>query len=70
MNPMWKTLLTTVLYTAFGLAAFAVVFWITVKISPVSVKKEIEDDQNTALAILIGAVFIGIALIIASAIHG
>jgi uncharacterized membrane protein YjfL (UPF0719 family) len=33
-------------------------------------RKEIEDDQNTALAIVIGAVILGLAIIIASTIHG
>jgi uncharacterized membrane protein YjfL (UPF0719 family) len=41
-----------------------------VKIAPFSVKKEIEDDQNTALAIIIAGVLIGISLIIAAAISG
>ena len=41
-----------------------------VKASPFSIRKEIEDDQNTALAIIIGAVIIGVALIIAAAVHG
>ena len=37
---------------------------------PFSMRKEIEDDQNTALAIVIGAVILGLAIIIASTIHG
>jgi len=41
-----------------------------VKITPFSTRKEIEEDQNTALAILIGSVIIGIAMIVASAVHG
>ena len=35
-----------------------------------SIRKEIEDDQNTSLAIIIGSVIIGIALIVAAAVHG
>jgi uncharacterized membrane protein YjfL (UPF0719 family) len=41
-----------------------------VLVSPFSVKKEIEDDQNNALAIIIGALIIGISIIIAAAING
>jgi uncharacterized membrane protein YjfL (UPF0719 family) len=40
------------------------------KISPFSIRKEIEHDQNTALAILMGSVILGVAHIIASAISG
>ena len=69
MSPFLRTLGATLVYTLVGLVAFSFVFWICVKISPVSVRKEIEDDQNVALAVLVGSVFIGIALIIAAAIH-
>jgi putative membrane protein len=35
---------------------------------PFSLRKEIEEDQNTALAIIIGSVIIGMSIIIAAAI--
>ena len=53
-----------------GLVFFAIAFIIIVKASPFSIRKELEDDQNTALAIVIASVIIGIALIVAAAIHG
>lgn len=53
-----------------GLAFFSLAFWVITKVAPFSVRKEIEDDQNTALAIVIGSVILGIAVIIAAAIHG
>ncbi|MFP6686390.1 MAG: DUF350 domain-containing protein [Polyangiaceae bacterium] len=40
------------------------------KLSPFSIRKEIEEDQNTALGIVIGSVIIGLALVIAAAISG
>ena len=64
------TFLLTVVYTLFGLLVFALAFWIIVRVTPFSIRKEIEDDQNTSLAILIGAVILGLAIIIASVIHG
>lgn len=63
-------LLASVVFAAIGVAVFMVVFWLMVKISPFSVRKEIEEDQNTSLAVIMGAVMIGIAIIIAAAIHG
>jgi putative membrane protein len=60
----------TAVFAAIGLAVFGIAFWLIVKIAPFSVKKEIEDDQNTALAIIIAGVLIGISLIIAAAISG
>jgi uncharacterized membrane protein YjfL (UPF0719 family) len=61
---------TTIIFVAIGLVVFLIAFLLVVLLSPFSVKKEIEEDQNTALAIIIGALIIGIALIIASAIQG
>jgi uncharacterized membrane protein YjfL (UPF0719 family) len=52
------------------LVVFGVAFFVVVKASPFSVRKEIEEDQNIALAVIIGAMIIGIALIISAAIQG
>ena len=60
----------TAIFTVFGLLVFAVAYFIILKATPFSIRKEIEEDHNTALAIVIGAVIIGIALIIAAAIQG
>ena len=69
-DPFLKTIVTTLVFTLIGLVFFAIAFWLIVKISPFSIRKEIEDDQNTSLAILIASVIIGIALIISAAVHG
>jgi putative membrane protein len=61
---------TTVIFVAIGLVVFAIAFLIVVLVTPFSVKKEIEDDQNISLAVIIGSVIIGIAMIISAAIHG
>jgi putative membrane protein len=63
-------LLTTVIFTVFGLLVFGLAYLIIVKATPFSIRKEIEEDQNTALAIVIGSVILGISLIIAAAIQG
>ena len=70
MNQLIDLILTTLAFTLFGLIMFAIAFLIIVKVSPFSIRKEIEDDQNTSLAIIIGSVIIGIALIVAAAVHG
>ena len=51
-----------------GIVIFAVAFALMVKISPFSVKKEIEEDQNTSLGIIYGSVFIALAIIISAAV--
>jgi putative membrane protein len=63
-------LVTTAIFTAFGLLVFAIAYLIMLKATPFSIRKEIEEDHNTALAIVIGAIIIGISIIIAAAIQG
>jgi uncharacterized membrane protein YjfL (UPF0719 family) len=59
----------SILYSLIGVAVFALSFWVIAKLLPFSVRKEIEEDQNTALGIVLGAIILGLSLIIASAIH-
>lgn len=70
MEDLWPVMATTIIFVAIGLVVFAIAFFVVVLVSPFSVKKEIEEDQNTALAIIIGALILGISIIIASAING
>ena len=60
----------TGIYVVIGLIVFLIAFFLMTKIIPFDVRKEIEEDQNTALGILMGSVFIGLAIIIAAAIGG
>jgi uncharacterized membrane protein YjfL (UPF0719 family) len=70
MAPLIKVLLSTLIFVAIGLVVFAIAFLLIVKICPFSIRKEIEEDQNTSLAIVIGSVILGLAWIISAAIHG
>jgi putative membrane protein len=70
LEELLPVLLTTVIFVAIGLIVFAAAFFIIVRVVPFSVKKEIEEDQNTSLAVLIGSMIIGISIIIAAAISG
>ena len=65
-----STLITTLVFVVLGLIIFALVFFVIAKATPFSVRKEIEEDQNIALGIVIASVILGSALIIAAAIHG
>ena len=70
MEDILPVIVTTAIFTLFGLVVFGLAYIIIVKATPFSIRKELEEDQNTAIAIVIGAVIIGIALIIAAAIQG
>jgi uncharacterized membrane protein YjfL (UPF0719 family) len=62
-------LIFTFIYSGIGLLVFSLFFLFVIKVLPFPILKEIEEDQNIALAILLGAVVIGLSIIIASAIH-
>lgn len=70
LQSLLQTVVTTIVFVVIGLIVFAIAFVIIGKATPFSVRKEIEDDQNIALAIVIGSVILGSALIIAAAIAG
>jgi putative membrane protein len=66
---LFKHLFLAVVWAILGVALFTAAFWTIGKISPFSIRKEIEEDQNTALAVLMGSMILGIAIIVAAAIH-
>jgi putative membrane protein len=70
LESLLPILITTLVFVVLGLIVFAIAFLIIAKAAPFSVRKEIEEDQNIALGIVIGSVILGSALIIAAAIHG
>jgi len=70
----WGNILNGVIqsgiFSLVGILFFALTFLLIKMVVPFSIRKEIEEDQNTALGIVIGAVFIGVAIIVAAAITG
>lgn len=63
-----RDIAASVIYSALGILMFGVGFLVIRAVVPFSLRKEIEEDQNTALAILIGAVILGLSIVIAAAI--
>lgn len=61
-------ILDTAIYSLVGIAMMGIGIVLVILFTPFSVKKEIEDDQNTSLGIIIGAVILGIAIIIAGVV--
>lgn len=58
----------TVIYSLVGIIMMGLGFLLINFFTPFSVKKEIEDDQNTSLGIIIGSIILGISIIVASVI--
>ena len=70
LENMGDAVVSTAVFAGIGLAVFGIAFWLMTKLAPFSVKKEIEEDQNISLAIIMAGVLIGISLIIAAALSG
>jgi len=62
--------IVSMVFVGIGALTFLLAFLVITKITPFSIRKEIEQDQNTALGLVIGSVLLGLAIIIAAAIHG
>ena len=65
-----KDVVGSILYSLIGLVLFSLAFYIFDKITPGDLAIEILEKKNIAAAILIGALMIGIAIIVGMSIHG
>jgi len=61
--------LNALVFSLLGIVIFLVMFLVLDKLTPYGLWKEIVEEQNTALAILLGAISLGVCLIIAAAVH-
>jgi uncharacterized membrane protein YjfL (UPF0719 family) len=70
VDHLGEALVSSAAFAALGIVVFSVTFWLITKVTPFSIIKEIEHDQNTALAVLVASVIIGVAMIVSAAIIG
>jgi hypothetical protein len=61
-------IVSTIVYSFLGIGLMGLCWLLLTRIAPFSVVREIEQDQNVALAVLIGSVFLSMAIIIAAVI--
>jgi putative membrane protein len=69
VNVNLSALGNALIYSVLGILIFILAFVIIDKVTPFHLWKEIVQDKNVALAVLIGAMSIGICIIIAAAVH-
>ena len=65
-----QALVNSVVFSVVGMVVFSAGFFVLRLLLPMDIKKEIEQDQNTALGIIIGSFVLGLAFIVGMAIHG
>jgi putative membrane protein len=64
-----QNVLNAVVFAALGILIFVLAFVIIDKATPYHLWNEIVREKNLALAVLIGAMSIGMCIIIAAAVH-
>jgi uncharacterized membrane protein YjfL (UPF0719 family) len=69
MANLANNLVAAIIFAGLGIVIFLAAFIVVDRFTPYHLWKEIIEDQNSALAILIGFLALGIAVIIAAAIH-
>jgi len=70
ISSLLRHLIAAVVFAGIGVLVLMVCVWVIDKFSPYSFRKEVLEDQNTAMGIIVGALLIGISIIIAAAIQG
>jgi uncharacterized membrane protein YjfL (UPF0719 family) len=65
-----NNLVTSVVFSAAGLAVFVLGFVVLDKLTPYNLWQELIEKKNTALALVVGFACLSVALIIAACLHG
>jgi uncharacterized membrane protein YjfL (UPF0719 family) len=65
----YAPIINSIIYSILGVVIFCVGFVIIDKLTPYHLWKELTEDNNVALAIVVGFGILGICTIIAAAIH-
>jgi uncharacterized membrane protein YjfL (UPF0719 family) len=60
----------SILYALIGVMLFWLSFIVIDKLTPYNLWEELVDKQNVALSIVVGAMVLGISIIVAAAVHG
>jgi len=60
----------SILYALIGVLVFWLSFIVIDKLTPYNLWEELVEKQNVALGVVVGAMCLGISVIVAAAIHG
>ena len=64
-----SSVMAALVYSVLGLVVFWVTFLIVDALTPYHLWRQLVEEKNVALAIVVGSMALSIALIVASAIH-
>jgi len=64
-----RSILAAFIYSVLGLGVFWITFLVVDMVTPYHLWKQLVEEKNVALAIVVGALALSIAMIVSSAIH-
>jgi uncharacterized membrane protein YjfL (UPF0719 family) len=65
---MWRLLLDASLFGVAGIALLIVGYYIWELVTPYNLRRELQDNKNVAVAVVVAAFIIGMAIVIAAAL--
>jgi len=68
--PILEGIIAVAVYTLVGLLLFGISYLVINRVLPFSLQKELVEEHNTAIAIVMAALIIAIAMIVVAAITG
>lgn len=68
MDELLRNLGAAAVYAVLGIVLFALAFFAIERMTPGTLWRELIEEHNTALAVVVGAMAIGVSIIIAAAI--
>jgi len=69
-DQVWHAVVRTAIFSSLGIFMFGASFALLAKILPFSLRKELEEDHNVSMGIVVGAMILGLAIIIGLCVTG
>ena len=67
----WHSVLSALIFSGIGLAIYTIGFVLLALLTPqVHIWREINEEKNVAIAVFLGSIALGIAIIISAAVRG
>lgn len=67
-TPLWRLLVDASIFGIVGILLLIVGYYVWELVTPYNVRKELEENKNVAVAIVVAAFIIGMAIVIAASL--
>lgn len=67
--PLWRLLLDASIFGIAGIALLIIGYYIWELITPYNLRRELQENKNVAVAVVVAAFIVGMAIVIAAALY-